>query len=111
MPEKLETIKNLDAEIVDLIEDETALTEEIEQADDYKKTLFSALIKADKLLKDPPTTPPTPVTATPPATTTTPTAKSNSVRLPKLQLRHFNGELTRWTSFWESFEAAVDRQT
>ena len=104
---KLETIKTLDAEIVDLIDDETALTEEIEQADGYKETIFSALINAYKLLKDPPTTPPTPIVATPPATTT-PTAKSNSVRLPKLQLRHFNGDLTRWTSFWESFEAAVD---
>ena len=33
---------------------------------------------------------------------------SNSVRLPKLHLRHFNGDLTKWTGFWESFEAAVD---
>ena len=61
---KLETIiKNLDAEIVNLIDDETALTEEIEQADGYKETIFSAVIKADKLLKDPPTTP---VVAAPP---------------------------------------------
>ena len=48
LKEKLETIKNLDAEIVDLIDDETVLTEEIEQADGYKETLFSALLKADK---------------------------------------------------------------
>eukprot|EP00731_Ephydatia_muelleri_P024186 Em0016g457a len=31
--------------------------------------------------------------------------------LPKLQLRHFNGHLTKWTSFWESFEAAVDKNS
>ena len=31
--------------------------------------------------------------------------------LPKLQLRHFNGDLTKWTSFWESFEAAVDKNS
>ena len=104
----METIKNLDAEIVDLIDDETVLTEEIEQADGYKETLFSALLKADKRLKDSPTTPPTSVAATPPATTATPLAKPNSVRLPKLHLRHFNGDLTKWTGFWESFEAAVD---
>ena len=74
----------------------------------YKETLFSALLKADKLLKNSPTTPPTSVAATPPATTATPLAKPNSVRLPKLHLRHFNGDLTKWTGFWESFEAAVD---
>ena len=68
LKEKLETIKKLDAEIVDLI-DETVLTEEIEQVDGYKETLFSALLKVDKILKDPPTAPP---------------AKPNSVRLPKL---------------------------
>ena len=95
LKEKLETIKNLDAEIVDQIDDETALTEEIEQADSYKETIFSAMIKADKLLKDPPTAPPTPVVAAPSATTTAPTVKANAVRLPKLQLRHFNGDLTK----------------
>ena len=68
LKEKLETIKKLDAEIVNLI-DETVLTEEIEQADGYKETLFSALLKVDKILKDLPTAPP---------------AKSNSMRLPKL---------------------------
>ena len=98
----------MDAEIVDLTEDEAALTDEIEQADSYKETIFSALIKADKLLKHPPTTPPTPITATPPTLTGTPAAKANAVRLPKLHLRHFNGDLTKWTGFWESFEAAVD---
>jgi len=107
LKEKLETIKKLDAEIVDLI-DEAVLTEEIEQADGYKETLFSALLKADKILKDPPATPPTSVAATPPAATATPSAKPISVKLPKLHLRHFNGDLTKWTGFWESFEAAVD---
>ena len=95
LKEKLETIKNLDAEIVDLIDDKTALTEEIEQTDSYKETIFSALLKADKLLKDPPTTPPARVTAMPPATTAAPAAKSIAVRLPKFHLRHFNGDLTK----------------
>ena len=108
LKEKLDTIKNLDAEIVYLIDDETALTSEIEQADSYKETIFSALIKVDTLLKVPPTTPPTHVSTTPPATTATLATKTNAVRLPKLHLKHFNDDLTKWTSFWESFEAAVD---
>ena len=104
---ELETIKNLDAEIVDLIDDETILTEEIEQADGYKETLFSALLKADKLLKDPPTTPPTSVAAAPPTTTATPSAKPNSVRLPKLHLRHFNGDLTKWRNHLKRQSTAI----
>ena len=107
LKEKLETIKSLDAEIVDLIDNETVLTEEIEQAGGYKETLFSALLKTNKLLKDPPTTPPTSVVATPPATTATPLAKPNSVRLPKLHLRHFNGDLTKFGNHLKRQSTAI----
>ena len=52
--EKLETIKTLDSEVIDLIEDEETLAAEIEQADDYKESIFSALIKIDRVVKAPP---------------------------------------------------------
>ena len=50
LKEKLETIKTLDTEIVDLIEDEGGLADEIEQADTYKETLYEAILKVDRLL-------------------------------------------------------------
>lgn len=106
---QLETIKRLNTEIIDLIEEEAELTEEIERADSYKETTFSALIELDKLLKGTPSAPPTSATATPLVGTAMPTSRPNAARLPKPQLRHYNGELTKWTSFWQSFEAAVDR--
>ena len=37
------------------------------------------------------------------------TKQSTQVKLPKLTLRDFNGDLTMWTTFWESFESAVHR--
>ena len=33
------------------------------------------------------------------------------VRLPKLELKRFNGELTAWTPFWDSFGLAVHNST
>ena len=36
---------------------------------------------------------------------------SGRVRLPKLQLRSFSGDITKWTGFWESFESAVHTNT
>ena len=30
-----------------------------------------------------------------------------SVKLPKLTLKRFNGDLTRWTTFWDSFKSAI----
>lgn len=64
LKEKLDTIKTLDAEIVDLMDDQTELNREVEQADTYREeTLFSALMKADKLLEATPTRTPPPASA------------------------------------------------
>ena len=106
--EKLDTIKTLDAEIVELIEDETGLADEIEQADGYKETLHECILKVDRVLKLN-ATPPTPDAHAPTIVTAAPPTDVhvNRVKLPKLQLRSFNGDLTRWTAFWESFESAV----
>jgi len=103
--EKLETIKSLDAEIVDLIEDEDGLAKEIEQADTYKEGLYESILKVDRFLNATPTETPDAsarVSATPPSDT-----RVNRVKLPKLQLRSFNGELTKWTAFWYSFESTI----
>ena len=52
--EKLETIKALDSEVIELIDDDT-LADEIEQADGYKESVFNALIRIDRFTKAPPT--------------------------------------------------------
>ena len=36
-----------------------------------------------------------------------PPTASSKVRLPKLTLQSFDGELTSWTPFWDAFKAAV----
>ena len=36
---------------------------------------------------------------------------STTVKLPRLKLKSFAGDLTQWTPFWESFEAAVHTNT
>ena len=104
--EKLGMVNALDAEVIDLIEDKETLAGEIEWADNFKEGIFDALIKIDRLMKaclgsSATLTYPTEMTVRPSGLHT------SRVQLPKLQLRSFDGELTRWTSFWESFEAAV----
>ena len=49
---------------------------------------------------------------TPVADTHSPTAspappRGNKVKLPKLSLSHFSGNVTKWTTFWDSFESTV----
>ena len=35
------------------------------------------------------------------------TSSSNFTRLPKLQLPHFKGDMTKWNSFWDGFDSAI----
>ena len=35
----------------------------------------------------------------------------NSVKLPKLEIPYFSGEMLKWAEFWDSFEAAVHLNT
>ena len=74
------------------LDEDKELADEIERVDRYKET-FEALIRAEQL--DMPVTPPTTTTSVKilPATV----ERNKSVRLPKLQLRHFNSDLTKWT--------------
>ena len=48
---KLGTVKALDAEVIDLIEDDEALAGETERADNLKEGIFDALIKIDRFTK------------------------------------------------------------
>ena len=95
LKEKFETIKALDTEVIDLIEDES-LADEIEQADSYKETIFTSLIRIDKLIEILSTTScsPTDAGATEVQTKSRGTLSSR-VNLPRLQLRPFEGELTK----------------
>ena len=92
--EKLETIKILGGELLDLVE-ESELATEIEQADGFKESIYTAIIKIDKC------------TAMAHARTSVDTAEPrplpvarDRVKLPKLLLRPFNGNMTNWTTFW-----------
>ena len=102
--EKLGTLKLLDSEIVELTE-EDALATEIEQVDDYKSEIYAALVRIDKALKL--TTSPAPPTSAPTREITPARAPAPSVRLPKLSIKPFNGDITQLTTFWDSFKSAI----
>lgn len=86
------------------------LDDEIAQADLYKERIYATLILIEKAIG--------PTTVAPAATARAPTATSetahastpvhsNKVRLPKLTIKPFNGKLTAWTPFWDSFRSAI----
>ena len=109
LQEKLETLKLLDAEIVELTPEE-GLVEEIEQADGYKEGVYTAMINLEKQLSTPIATPsPATGTRTTPPPLAYPLSKSGRVKLPKLTLCPFGGDVTKWTAFWDSYESAIHK--
>ena len=104
LEEKLTTLKLLDGEIVELTE-EDALATEIERADDYKSEIYAALVWIDKALKL--ATSPAPPIHVPTREVTPARAPEPNVRLPKLSIKPFNGDITQWTTFWDSFKSAI----
>ena len=106
LKEKLEVLKQLDGEILDHLDKE----EEIVQCDDFKQSIYEMLVRIDKVCEASPISPPTSSTS---ATSGGPggsgsTAEACSqMRLPKINFRSFNGDITKWTTFRDAYKAAI----
>ena len=106
-------MKRCDSEILELVtEDE--VENEIEQADVFKERLQRAVIDAGNAIKTKDKSPDsTPVASSrassPLLPSTSPGLHATKVKLPKLSLKKFTGDLTKWPTFWNSFESSIDR--
>lgn len=92
-------MKLLDAEILDHIDGETELADEIEQADDFTGVVYASIMKAENAFRHS-------VTASA-GTRASGATRSQPVKLPKLALHSFSGDITQWITFWDSFRSAV----
>ena len=87
---------------MDLVGEEE-LTSEIDQVDAFKEGIYAAIIKIDKCT----TASRTHVLTAPPEAR--PHVSHDKVKLPKLVLRPFNGDITIWNTFWESYDSAIHK--
>ena len=102
LQEKMSILKGLDSEVVDLVKEEEVASD-IEQADAYMEDIYDTITKLEQLsLK----TSTTAASTSGPLPTRNPTSESK-VKLPKLTIQPFRGELTTWMTFWDSFEVAI----
>ena len=108
LQERLDTLKTLDEQILELVEDETKIATEIEEAADFNERIYECMVKIDSILclkqekSDP-------VNQHPALAATAGQSATKSTRLPKLILKKFNGEAYQWQSFWDSFSSSVDK--
>ena len=102
--EKLDALSKLDEEIFELIEDETELATDIETADAFNMSIHATIMKIDEQARHSASAPPA---ASGTATALAPT--SSNTRLPKLQPPSFDGDITKWATFWDAFDATIHR--
>ena len=100
MLEKVNRVKELDADIIDLIEDEEQLIEEDEKATEFsifsKERLRAINIFIERHYTNKEET-----------LTVTSSLSNRAVRLPKLDIKHFSGQPEHWSEFWDSFNCAI----
>ena len=101
----METLNKLDSEIIQLTAEE-GLESAIQQSDE-NKIYFDALTCINKVL-DAATTPKHASSSTAAAAVLVHRGGAK-VELPKITLPHFNGNLMKWLTFWDSYESAVHK--
>ena len=97
-------------DIVAELHDETEIATEIEGNEALCDQVRSAIFRINKALSTPPHVSSPASTSPPPSPgegrhTITPTV--SRMKLPKLTLTPFDGNYTRWCTFWDSYESAV----
>ena len=111
LQEKLDVLRQLDGDILDRVGDED-LASEIEQSDIYREGIYAAIVDIDRLCAGT-NLPPHPPAPGPVLVAVDPVAppRGNRVRLPRVTIRPFNGDITTWTTFWDSYDAAIHQNS
>lgn len=108
LQEKLVVLKTLDTDIVHHVKEDD-IAEEIEETDTYMEDVYATMAKLDQLAITTTSALAAPVPAAP--VIRGPPSLDTKVKLPKLTIQPFKGELTTWTTFWDSYHAAIDANT
>lgn len=120
---KIESLKTLDDQIIDLIASGTAedveerIEKEIENSDGVRAELNDIVMRMEEMMSkfDPPPPIVQPSALSPPAQVHSnmasgiPQQSKAKARLPKLEVRKFHGKIQEWQEFWDAFESAIDQ--
>ncbi len=104
--EKVSVLKHLDSEIVDAVTEEE-VADEIERTDAYMEDVYDMMAKLEQLFQKKGSSPTPTASSAPSATRDDVSVHETKVKLPKLMIQPFNGELTAWTTFWDSYDVAI----
>ena len=97
---KAETLRKLDEEIVEEIDDDGQLLNEIEGAEKIQNTIQEHLMDIDRALK--------PLSEVKPAVPSG--ERKANIKMPKFECGDFHGDPKKWSAFRDSFDVAVSQK-
>ena len=106
LEEKLEKISDLDDQILGLLDDEDTIAAEINESGEFRESVYEILFKIEDKLRKIEITPGG--SGVPNQASGVQGGGASFTKLPKLQLRKFNGKPHKFQEFWDSFHASVD---
>ena len=106
LQEKLDTLKLLDGEIIELV-GESEVVVEIERADSFKEGIYTAMVSIDNQCVIQPANARSSSSPVPVLDTSCDSSTHPQVKLPKLTIHPFNGDITKWMTFWDSYESSI----
>ncbi|XP_057298583.1 uncharacterized protein LOC130629417 [Hydractinia symbiolongicarpus] len=98
---KLGKFLSITEEISEIIEEEDQLIKDAQESSDFEVRVRNELLILDRFLKSKQDRSDT--------VSTRSVSASSSIKLPKIEIKKFDGDPTNWFSFIDSFEAAVDK--
>ena len=106
LQEKLDVLKQLDGEMLGLV-DEESVADEIEQSDGFKEEIYTVMVRIDGRARAVSRGATTPSPTPPSGGGALGASRDAKVKLPKLTIQPFKGDLTTWTTFWDSYKSAI----
>ena len=91
-----DTVSSLDNEIIDLLDDDLELLSDIKRAGEFRDAVIDVLIQIEECLSKPVV-----------SQKSTPRESTAASKLPKLKLKRFNGEVTQWQTFLDTYKSAI----
>ena len=115
LKEIIETVKEIDGQILDKTEEDSAINKEIEETTDFKEYIQECIIMIDLTTKKGEVEKPDAATGnqntSPPVQNNqseSQVSKEASIKLPKIQLQDFYGNPLDYPAFWDAFESTID---
>ena len=106
LPEKKEVIGNLDDLILATLTEAKDIEEEIDEAGDFRSSIQGAIFNIEEKLEGVQEEERKPVHPPPQSTSSFEEAK-----FPRIQIKKFAGDMVEFQSFWDCFDAMIDRKS